>query len=648
MCASAHILLGRRHPVGGLLSLESIDDPAFLFSVCQLIHREMEKAEASSVTIPAQLLQRAISPQFRRPSLHLLDDLQRRDKYLRVCVPLHKAAMKGDWKAAKHILEKDWTLVSAAITMRWATVLHVAAGANRTRFVDELVKIMCPKDLELQDVNGNTAFCFAAAIGNLQIVQVMKKKNKNLPTIRGGAGITPLHMAALQGRSEMAWYLYSDKIVKGFEDNDWIILLFSCVNTGIYDLALELLKERPDLAFKRDQANETILHILARKPLGLKQAHQLRLVKHLWSIFLIRDDKEILGNIRFPSQVVFDAVEVGNFEFLAVLTSTYPDLIWEVDERNRSIIHIAVLYRHANIFNLIQDIGPIKDFIVSFLDSRDQSNLLHMAAKLAPLDRLNLVSGAAFQMTLELSWFEEVKKISPPSFIEMKNAEGLTPHQLFIKEHKELLSEAESWMKGIANSCMVISTLIAIGMFYASFNIPGGIIDNTRIPNYLRKRYFLIFGMSNAFAMISSSTSTVIFLSILISRHAEQDFRKSLPFKLMSGLAALIISMISMIIAFGSAFLVTYYHGLIWVPAFIPVIVFVPIFLFAFWLFPIWSDTVYSSYFCRTVFRPSKLMSYYGSKKHMLPGPPPPPKKKAHALLKSKVGNCDGSLPVMY
>ncbi|XP_054801065.1 ankyrin repeat-containing protein ITN1-like isoform X2 [Prosopis cineraria] len=573
--------------------------------------RGMEKPGASSITISAQQLQSAISPQSRKPSLHLLEE--RRDKYPSVCVPLHKAAVKGDWRAAKHILEKDWTLVSAAITMRRATVLHVAVGANRTRFVDELVKIMCPEDLELQDVNGNTAFCIAAATGNLQIVQIMMRKNKNLPTIRGGAGITPLHVAALQGRREMAWYLYSDKtVVKVFEDNDWIILLFCCVNTGIYDLALELLEKRPDLAFKRDQANETILHILARKPLGLKQAHQLRLVKYLWSIFLTRDDKEILGNIRVPSHVVFDAIEVGNFEFLAVLTSTYPDLIWEVDERNRSIIHIAVFHRHANIFNLIQDIGPIKDFIASFLDSRDQSNLLHMAAKLAPQDRLNLVSGAAFQMTVELSWFEEVKKISPPSFIEMKNADGLTPHQLFIKEHKELLSDAESWMKGIANSCLVVSTLITIGIFSTTFNIPSGVNDNTGIPSFLQKRYFLIFGTSNAFAMISSSTSTVIFLSILISRYAEQDFRKSLPFKLISGLAALIISMISMMIAFGSAFFVTHYQGLIWVPSFISVIAFVPIFLLAFWLFPVWSDIVYSAYFCRTLFWPSKHMLYYG------------------------------------
>ncbi|XP_028807317.1 uncharacterized protein LOC114762033, partial [Neltuma alba] len=486
-----------------------------------LIHMEMAKAEVSSVSIPAQEPQRAASPHHSRtPLLHFLDDpRESREKYRRVCVPLHNAAMKGNWEAAKRILENDWAILRAAITLRWATVLHVATGANQIPFVEELVKIMDPQDLELQDVNGNTAFCIAAATGNLQIVKIMESKNKNLPALRGGARMTPLHMAALQGKREMAWHLYYNTI-RDFEDADWTILLFCCVNTGIYDLALQLLKKKPDLAFRRNEANETILHILARKPLGLKQTKQLELVQFLWSIFLTQDDEKILGNIRVPSPVVFNAIEIGNCEFLAVLMGTYPELIWEVNERNQSIIHIAILHRHANIFNLLRDIGPIKDFIACFLDNKDQSNLLHMAAKLAPPDQLNLVSGAAFQMALELSWFEEVKKILPPSFIEMKNAEGLTPHQLFTKEHQELLSKAESWMKGVANSCMVVSTLITIGVFYASFNTPGVIINNIGIPTYLEKRSLLVFGMSNAMALISSSTSTLI--SCLSSSHAMQ------------------------------------------------------------------------------------------------------------------------------
>ncbi|XP_028759276.1 ankyrin repeat-containing protein ITN1-like [Neltuma alba] len=314
--------------------------------------------------------------------------------------------------------------------------------------------------------------------------------------------------------------------------------------------------------------------------------------------------------IREPSQIIFNAAEVGNFEFLVELFSSYPDLISEKDSRNRSIIHIAVLYRHASVFNLIHETGPNMDSIVSSVDVTDKCNLLHFAAKLAPQNRLDLFSGAAFQMMVELLWFEEVKKILRPSFMEMKNSEGLTPRELFTKEHKKLLKEAESWMKGTAKSCMVVSTLIATGVFSAAFTIPGANNNDTGDPNYLKKLPFQIFAVSDASAFISSSTSILIFLSILISRYAEQDFLKSLPSKLISGLIALFISIICMMVAFSSAFFVTYYHGPKWVPWLISALAFVPIPLFLFLQFPLCLDILYTKYFFRSLFRPNNHILY--------------------------------------
>ncbi|KAI9126545.1 hypothetical protein K1719_002141 [Acacia pycnantha] len=108
---------------------------------------------------------------------------------------------------------------------------------------------------------------------------------------------------------------------------------------------------------------------------------------------------------------------------------------------------------------------------------------------------------------------------------------------------------------------MVVSTLITTGVFIATFSIPGGINDSSGNPNYLQKPSFLTFAIADATAMISSSTSILIFLSILISRYAEDDFHKSLPLKLISGLVAFFISIISMMVAFSSAFFIMYYHG---------------------------------------------------------------------------------------
>ncbi|XP_061339675.1 ankyrin repeat-containing protein ITN1-like isoform X2 [Gastrolobium bilobum] len=576
---------------------------------------------ATDSTFVQQQLQRVASAQFRRPLLHRLST-QERHRYLTECVPLHKAALKGDWKEAMKIIEHDPALLTSAITKGWGTVLHVAVGANHVHFVEELLKLMDRDDLELQDELGNTAFCFAAAVGNVHIAEIMREKNELLPTIRGGQGVTPLHLAVLQRRSEMAWYLFP-KSREILEEVDWDQLFHICINSGLYDLALEMLNQKERLAFARGDYEETGLHVLARKPsvcscqsppyrkrllhFCTKDASILELIKRMWGIFLSLDDSEMMQNTREPSQVTSIAAEVGNFEFLSVVMSTYPDLIWELNTIGQSIIHIAALHRHASIFNLIHEIGPIKDFVLSFEDD-EKNNLLHCVAKLAPPDRLNIVSGAALQMMLELHWFEEVKKIMPSSSIEMKNSEGFTPRQLFTKEHEELLKKGESWMKKTADSCMVVSTLIATGVFSAAFSVPGGSNDNTGSPNYLDKPSFLIFALSDSMALISSSTSILIFLSILISRYAEEDFFRSLPLKLMAGLMALFISIISMMVAFSSAFFITYYHGLKWVPNFISVLAFLPIPLFIFLQFPLWSDLVYSAYICSSLFRPSKRM----------------------------------------
>ncbi|XP_028807342.1 ankyrin repeat-containing protein ITN1-like [Neltuma alba] len=261
---------------------------------------------------------------------------------------------------------------------------------------------------------------------------------------------------------------------------------------------------------------------------------------------------------------------------------SYPDLMWQLDDKRQTIIHIAVLHRHPKIFNLIHDMSGSKDIILSYKEKNSGNTILHLAAMLAPANRLELVSGAAFQMKFELLWFEEVRKIVLPSYMKRKNFKGETPRELFTKEHTALRKDAESWMKGTAKSCMVVSTLIATGVFTAAFSIPGGVNDDTGVPNYLEKRSFMIFAISDAIAMISSSASILIFLSILISRYAEYDFHHSLPSKLIFGLITLFVSITSMMIAFSSAFFITYDHGLKWVPIFISALSFLPVAIFLF------------------------------------------------------------------
>ncbi|KAJ7969333.1 Ankyrin repeat-containing protein [Quillaja saponaria] len=562
-------------------------------------------------------IKKVTSAQLKTPSLHLLAKTrEQREQYLKLGVPLYKAALRGDWEKAKSILNEDQTLLNASITQQRETVLHVATAANQVHFVEELVELIDADDLALQDYQGNTAFCFAAVVGNVEITEIMRHKNPCLPTIRGGAGLTPLYFSILHGQSKMARYLLPQTI-EVLEEGDWNMLFFTCIKTDLYDLALEMFKNNNNLALARDENNETGLHVMARKRLafetsGMKLTRQsnwiqvdqaVQLINYLWHHVLCRDESDIITVISKPSHLLFTAAEVGNVEFLVELMSSYPDLLWEKDKKNRGIIHIAVLHRHAGIFNLIRELASMKDIVITSVVDDDKNNLLHLAAQIAPLDQLNVVSGAALQMHLELLWFEEVKKIMLPSFIEMKNSKGITPRQLFSIEHKELLSKAESWMKDTANLCVTVSTLITTVVFCAGFSIPGG-------NPHLQKLATLVFKIFNATAIISSSTSVLMFSSILRSRYKEDDFFMSLPIKLMIGLVSLFISITSLAVAFSIAF-IAYSQGwpanfFVLLNLFIILIVATPLSLGRHR--PYWIGIIYSTYHCRFLFRPSKYM----------------------------------------
>ena len=118
-------------------------------------------------------------------------------------------------------------------------------------------------------------------------------------------------------------------------------------------------------------------------------------------------------------------------------------------------------------------------------------------------------------------------------------------------------------------------------MFAAAFTVPGG-SDSRGIPNLLHEKSFMIFAISDMLALFSSITSVLMFLGILTSRYAEEDFLVSLPRKLIIGLVALFFSIASMMVSFGATVHISLSHkwNLVIIP--IALVGFVPVTLFAF------------------------------------------------------------------
>ncbi|XP_031247664.1 ankyrin repeat-containing protein ITN1-like [Pistacia vera] len=465
-------------------------------------------------------------------SISFSEEIERRNRHFK----LYVATLNGDWNTAERIYEEDNIDAQVKLSKDGNTALHVAAAARHTGFVKKLLEKMNKEDLAVKNNAGNTAFFLAAASKRVEIVKDMMEKNKDIVKIRGDNSMLPLHKAALVGDRDMVEYLYEATGDELLDSNDRFELLVNLINHGLYASGQEI----PESAFE--------------------------LVECLWKQVMLLDDSRILEIIRKPRSLIFEATKQGNLRFLNIIFCTYPDLMFEVNENLYTILHFAVMYRRRGIFSMVCGIDQFKDLVVRDTDE-EGNNILHLAAKLPPVDRPDVESLALhFKMKWEMGWFKEVKRILHPVVAEAKNNEGKTPRALFTEQHKELREKAEKWTKDIANACIMGSALIATVVFAALFTVPGGTNENTGTPHFVRRASFVVFAISDTLALLLSCLSLVMFLVVISSPCEEADFFARVPLDLALGLSFLLSSVIAMMVMFSATMFIVFKDGMLLMP----------------------------------------------------------------------------------
>ena len=96
----------------------------------------------------------------------------------------YKSLKIGDWNAAKEFLNQYPHAISAKITVRGQTALHVAADAGHVHIVEE--------NLEIKDNEGLTALAQASYNGKYCVAECMLGKNENLIRIATNEGNIPV------------------------------------------------------------------------------------------------------------------------------------------------------------------------------------------------------------------------------------------------------------------------------------------------------------------------------------------------------------------------------------------------------------------------------------------------------------------------
>nr|XP_048326673.1 uncharacterized protein LOC107433568 [Ziziphus jujuba var. spinosa] len=494
----------------------------------------------------------------------------------------------------------------------------------------------CPDCLVRNPQDGATVICNAIYTQSFEVALDLLKKNTDLAiTVEScpdSSPRTPVHALAnlpsafLSGCRLRFWqrWLYNSSTCPGnihTELNNLPIYatLERNMTTGLslFDDIVPNLATIFDIGFFLFRASQKLFFTMNT---GIKDLYDMKLVHDQTSELLIRmcEMAKILDENRMRElhviEALFLAVERGNVEFVRRMLNANPVLEVIQNEFCGNIFMHAIQFRQPKIFSLIYNFNL--KLSAAFAVAYQRNNMLHIAAKLAPNPQLNRIPGAALQMQSELQWFqviyslsqsflsvfffcfsivctelyvififgnEEVKSIVPPWALNQKNlVNNMTPDELFTEDHKQLVIEAEKWMKETATSCTVVGALIITIMFAAAFTVPGGNNQDSGFPIFLNKNTFMIFIISDALSLFSSTTSVLVFLGILTSRYAEQDFLESLPRKLMFGLFALFFSIVSMMVAFCATLLLVLRDRYSWIS--IPVICLasIPATLFAF------------------------------------------------------------------
>ncbi|KAL8505218.1 hypothetical protein ACS0TY_016437 [Phlomoides rotata] len=454
--------------------------------------------------------------------------------------PLYRAIVTGDWKEAEEISKKDENAIIGCITFHKETVFHVVFGTGMASYLvkklvdmtfDELVLIQtkddCVSPIHLAAMKGNT--------------EAAKME-----------GLLPIHFAAESGHRETLAYFILN--TPNHDDDDDYIDVYSGQS------GLKLLLYTIDAGLYVSGADQTHNKDMIREG-------ALQLVKCLCKN--IQDIDHDLEAQTICYDALMEAIRYGNSDAVQIILEAFPDtIITTIWKREEFLFGVAAVNRCEIVFLLIHRaiiLGQRQSFEIF---GYRRNNILHHTARLAPSDKLNLVPGAALQMQLEMQWYKEIEKLASPPNREELNGEYKTPWMIFTEEHEKLKSDGEKWMKQTANSCSIVAALIATVVFAAAITVPGGNKQELGLPFFSGETAFLVFAIFDAISFFASILSLLMFLAIITSRFAEEDFLYALPNRLIICLLSVYTSILFMMVAFGATLYIVFgkKHRLIIIP----------------------------------------------------------------------------------
>lgn len=279
------------------------------------------------------------------------------------------------------------------------------------------------------------------------------------------------------------------------------------------------------------------------------------------------------------------AARHGIVEIIESILDVYPQAIEHINDKDESIFHVAARCHRKEILDLLPPYA-----LMPRLGRRINLNgdsILHQAAYLGETHHRDR-PGDALRMQSDIQWFKRVKKIVPAYFVNHRNEKGQTAQELFTTEHERLVKDGSKWLMRTTQACTLVAVLIATVAFTSAYTVPGGSNSKTGHPLLIDTTPFHVFTISDTISLCFALTSVVVFLSIMTSNMNEQDFKTSLPLKLVLGLTTLFFAVTAMMVAFAATLVLMIRQRLHWAAIPIYTVACCPVTIFLVLQFPLY------------------------------------------------------------
>ena len=189
---------------------------------------------------------------------------------------------------------------------------------------------------------------------------------------------------------------------------------------------------------------------------------------------------------------------------------------------------------------------------------------------------LNLTVG----INTALNVVQKVEKLVKSDFFRLFNHKNQTAQQLFDKNYSKLHEDSKKWLEETSKNCTIVAVLIATVAFTAAYTVPGG-NQSSGMPVLLSEPFFVVFTLADVTSLTFALTSVVSFLSILTSPFRLQEFKHSLPRKLMLAFTFLILSVTMMMVTFAATVILMIHNKESWTKIALYSVAFLPVLVFA-------------------------------------------------------------------